>query len=121
MESTPASLAEPPKTDRKWRKYAVRGVIAIAVLALWIALDWEHPLGSDISPDGRFRADYSYSASDVIMLFIHADVSPDLHLKLIDRRTGDVVSRHNYSGDTGSLEEARARFQKKIPWALPDD
>jgi hypothetical protein len=91
------------------------------VLALWIALDWEHPLGSDVSPDGTLRADYSYSASNVIMLFMYPDVNPDLHLKLIDRRTGDVVSRHNYSGDTATLEEARECFQNKIPWALPDD
>ncbi len=121
MELVPGPFSEPPKRERKWKNYAVFGFIGTAALGAWIALDWEHPLGSDISPDGTLRADYSYSIRGIPELILEPLVNPRLHLAITDARTGKVISRHEYLGDIATIEEARDRFKEKIPWTMPDD
>ena len=121
MGPMPEVHREAAGSRRTRTKYVVIGLITAVVAVLWIALDWEHSLGSDISPDGKSRADFSYSASGVIMLFTNSEINPDLHLGIVDIATGKVVARYNYSGDTASLGEARRLFREKVPWPLPDD
>lgn len=94
---------------------------ALILSLVWSAVVYQRPLGSEISPDGSLRADYFYSCGDPICWLLEPEVNPVLYLVIRDVRTGDVVSKDEYLGDAATLDEARERFSKRLPWAIQRD
>ena len=101
------------RTPGFWIRWSL---IEAALLGLMLLFGWifgrqivRHPLGSDYSPDGCFRADYAYSLREPY-------ASPRLHLSVTDVRTGKVVLRDEDLGDAAELSEARERFADRLPW-----
>jgi hypothetical protein len=82
---------------------------------VWL-LQRKHAIGSDLSPDGRFRADYSYRVRSPVELFFGPRINPRMILEIVDVRTGDVVSTQEELGDFAELSEVREFFAKSVPW-----
>jgi hypothetical protein len=82
---------------------------------VWM-LERKRPIGSDISPDGALRADYSYRVRSPVELIFGPRINPRLILEIVDMRTGNTVSREEALGDYAELSEARQFFAKSVPW-----
>jgi hypothetical protein len=95
-----------------------KGILVVGfwliVIAVWFAVTFQHHLGSDYSPDGHFRADYSYSCRDPLQWLVMPEANPILHLKVTDLRSDKTVLSKEYLGDVSTLREARERFA--LPW-----
>lgn len=117
------TFAMDERPQRKRSRFAFRlGTLLLAVVVLSLPLAWvsyslnwmrlrnaERPLNSELSPDGKLVAEYSY-----IPDWLSGDTSPTLILTIRDTRTGAIVNRYECLGDWPT--DAEGIFRDKVPW-----
>jgi hypothetical protein len=113
--------AAPPLPSRKTRSHIPKwllGCLAFGIFWLYgqYAIHVRHPLGADLSPDGKLRAEYFWQYHYFIDWVIQYSGDPTLHLDVRETSNGRVVIAEDFWADDASFFEARDRFRDKIPW-----
>ncbi len=74
----------------------------------------DHPMSTELSPDGRLSGTYSWRPAGLIGVLLGNQ--PWLYLTIRQHDSGRVVARHSVWGDTPEQSEAEERLSQYRPW-----